>query len=324
MALFFRFNCRKFSSTLVLIPLFLFFCSAPSAYELAHTTSGAVLKWHQKRAVYLLNPSGGPEFSLSAVQAAMKTWSDVSTSDFNFSLLGPTTDPSFGRDDGQNIISFGPLQSSILAQNRRWFRPQTGEIYDSDIRFNVSVAWSRNGSPDTYDLQSTVIHELGHTLNLADLYGTRDAAKTMFGSQVLGETHKRTLDPDDMNGITFLFPAEATASDGGGDSGGCFIATAAYGNYEDPHVIVLRKFRDRHLNTNAAGRHLVKLYYRVSPPIARLIAKHGVLRGVVRRALTPVVYGIRHPEASILLITLSAAGLTGLLGTAYIRKKRPQ
>jgi YD repeat-containing protein len=88
---------------------------------------------------------------------------------------------------------------------------------------------------------------------------------------------------------------------GGGGSGGCWIATAAYGSALDPHVQVLRDFRDRHLLTNAPGRALVKLYAATSPPIAAFLARHDSMRFVARCALTPVVFGVEHPAAAALL-----------------------
>ena len=57
----------------------------------------------------------------------------------------------------------------------------------------------------------------------------------------------------------------------------------------DPHVKVLREFRDRFLLTNPIGRCFVDMYYTCSPPVADFIAKHANLRAMVRVSLLPVV-----------------------------------
>ncbi len=79
----------------------------------------------------------------------------------------------------------------------------------------------------------------------------------------------------------------------GGSSGGggsnCFIATAAYGSPIEPQVRVLRKFRDKILIDSSVGSVLVDLYYTCSPPMADFVARHDVLRAIVRFALVPVV-----------------------------------
>ena len=76
---------------------------------------------------------------------------------------------------------------------------------------------------------------------------------------------------------------------GGGGGGGCFIATAAYGSSMEPHVKVLREFRDRFLLTNSVGKAIVDLYHTYSPPVADLIARHDTVRLVVRWGLLPLV-----------------------------------
>lgn len=93
------------------------------------------------------------------------------------------------------------------------------------------------------------------------------------------------------------------------EPGGCFIATAAYGSEVAPRVETLRRFRDRHLLTNAPGRWFVDFYYRHSPPIAEYIRHRESLRAVVRAILTLIVYSIEYPVASLLALLLPPAML---------------
>lgn len=88
-------------------------------------------------------------------------------------------------------------------------------------------------------------------------------------------------------------PGDSNSSSSGG--GGCFIATAAYGSYLHPQVRILRNFRDNFLLTNAPGRAFVALYYSLSPRLADFIARHELLRGMTRVALTPFVLTIAYP-----------------------------
>lgn len=102
--------------------------------------------------------------------------------------------------------------------------------------------------------------------------------------------------------------APASGSSGGGS--GCFIATAAYGSYLHPRVQLLRDFRDNHLLTNAPGRAFVALYYKLSPPAADFIARHGALRMLVRLLLAPLVLAVGNPGVcGLLALTLLSGGL---------------
>jgi hypothetical protein len=115
-------------------------------------------------------------------------------------------------------------------------------------------------------------------------------------------------------------PVATAATSSGGSKSGCFIATAAYGSYLHPKVAELRAFRDDYLLTNAPGRLFVKLYYRVSPPLADLIARHSVLRGATRLLLTPVILAVEHGRAALLMLLVCFACGVPVLGKARGRR----
>lgn len=78
-------------------------------------------------------------------------------------------------------------------------------ITDRDTDISSRYPWDIDGRSTTYDIQNVMTHELGHWLQLNDLYSSADYWKTMYGYAGKGETYKRTLDQDDVNGIKSLY-----------------------------------------------------------------------------------------------------------------------
>jgi len=94
-------------------------------------------------------------------------------------------------------------------------------------------------------------------------------------------------------------------------SPGCFIATAAYGTPMAGEIQVLREFRDKYLLTNPSGQAVVGLYYRISPPLARLITEHPSLKPVVRAGLLPAI--VMSTVAVVNTTPAEKAAIAGLL-----------
>ena len=117
-----------------------------------------------------------------------------------------------------------------------------------------------------------------------------------------------SIPSDDAATPTVTVALSGTGGGGGGDGGRCFIATAAFGSYLDPHVKVLRVFRDRFLLGNSAGAAFVDFYYRHSPPVADYIRQHETLSTGVRWFLTPCIYLLEFP--SLLLFVCVPIGMT--------------
>ena len=78
-------------------------------------------------------------------------------------------------------------------------------------------------------------------------------------------------------------------SESGKKGGGCYIATAVYGSYDSPEVLVLRGFRDEVLAPRVWGRALIKIYYAVSPSLADRLERATTLNRSARRFLDGIV-----------------------------------
>ena len=105
-----------------------------------------------------------------------------------------------------------------------------------------------------------------------------------FNEEFFERVAEQDSPPDPPPGIDG--PSSGSSS---GGSGGCFIATAACGDYDHPMVQIMREFRDRYLVANRFGRAFVDLYYRYSPALARLVAESKPSKILIRFSLMPVV-----------------------------------
>ena len=145
----------------------------------------------------------------AAIQAALQTWEDVTSSYMDFTYQG-TTSKSGQSQDNQNVISWGHTNGSV-ATTYYWFNPSTKLVFEFDMVFEDNWLWGVGGETNRYDVQDVTTHESGHIFVLGDLYNVADAQKTMYGYVSYGETKKRTLDVDDINGASAIYPDTCAA-----------------------------------------------------------------------------------------------------------------
>jgi hypothetical protein len=227
--------------------------------------------------------------------------------EFNYDYAAIFFDTSFSSVD---IITYMPLVFNIAATGpinlagypedvqgemdsyAMWFSPGSGLSNTARIVYHdADTSGGNSGSPiweyltDTSSRRIVAIHAFGG-------FPSNGGTRLVNQNQALIESWMEWTPPPP--------PAPPDSSSDGG--GGCFIATAAYGSYLDPHVQVLRDFRDRYLLNYKLGQKLVKLYYQKSPPIAETIAANEVLRLMTRWCLMPVI-GIAYLTVSFGIIT---------------------
>lgn len=79
--------------------------------------------------------------------------------------------------------------------------------------------------------------------------------------------------------------AQNSNSSSSGSSGGCYIATMAYGDYNHPQVMELRRFRDDVLAQSFLGRAFIRFYYATSPHLVKILNGHDLINKRIRNVL---------------------------------------
>lgn len=77
------------------------------------------------------------------------------------------------------------------------------QIYESDIVIDSTWRWYNNGSQNGHDIQNCITHEFGHMLGLYEEFVETEA--TMYHKAAPGETKKRDLHQDDLNGFFAIY-----------------------------------------------------------------------------------------------------------------------
>jgi len=202
-----------------------------------------------------------------------------------------------GPDDATNVY-LDLAQEPAAVPQLRFVSDGCNDLRCSFATFPAGTSISLKAKSDTIDF--------GNNKNL------------VFSTALSGtETDYTTANNQRQDNVIIPKTPSCADEDGYYDSDGsdaCFIATAAYGSALEPHVKALRDFRDRYLRHTAVGRAFIRFYYRYSPPVAAVIARHGLLRLLARALLTPIVLVIEFP------LRMLAAGAVAL-GVLFVRRR---
>jgi hypothetical protein len=156
---------------------------------------------------FKVNPSGGPENSLAAIQNAAEAWNGAGAN-FSFSYDGLHSRTDGISFNGVNEILFYDSPGPELGFTSWQASSPDGVLIEADFYLNTRYSWTTAGTPlmgSPFDVQTAALHEFGHFLGL-DHSADVNAIMYAFYQGV-----RRDLHPDDIAGIRSIYGAPAVS-----------------------------------------------------------------------------------------------------------------
>ena len=176
------------------------------------TCWGTFATWNNNLPVgFVINPNNpqglAPAFITSAINSSAQIWDAATNKELFKDAYTINSRARYGRLDGKNSIVFGATSPGTIAVTTTWYYTSTKQIVEFDMKFNSYYTWG-DASIDTgvMDLQDIATHELGHGIGMNDIYSSSCIDITMYGYGSNGEIKKRTLEPQDIEGLLSLYP----------------------------------------------------------------------------------------------------------------------
>jgi Matrixin len=201
-----RDSMMRRSQLAAMIAVILLGLSTLTRHVNAYVSSGHA--WGVKQVPYYINPQNLYVSESSAVAAiinAAAAWRGFANVDLVYA--GNTTGSSL-TNNRKNEVFFRDDTSGYIAETYFWY-DGTGHLVDADIMFHEnSRFYSANigCNGDGFYIENTGAHEFGHFLGL--MHSSVDTA-SMWPNSGACETIRETLDPDDIAGLTSLYPGSS-------------------------------------------------------------------------------------------------------------------
>lgn len=151
----------------------------------------------------LINDNGPVAGEVTSMRAGLLRWNNDPNSNIGFRYAGSTKVTTFV-NDRSNTVFWGTLPNDELAVTVRW--QTSGTLVNIDTEFNRRYRWALTASPGRYDIESTMVHEMGHALGLDHV----SCASSVMQPTQSPNTVRRTLGPGDSAGVTALYPNPTT------------------------------------------------------------------------------------------------------------------
>ena len=151
------------------------------------------------------------------------------------------------------------------------------------------------------EAQSGLEYNKAKLIRLPDIVSDAVSAISAMGSLDMNSQtrHRYSENKSTISGINSQLEnvrrqiRSTTSSSSSSSSGGCYIATMAYGDYDHPQVMVLRKFRDDFLSKTVIGRSFIKFYYRYSPSLVEKLKNKQSINLIIRKGLDQFIKAIK-------------------------------